>query len=122
MPPLRPARTLALLLALVANLVATGVPVLHALAHEAEEAHHPSPEHPALPQVDHGHDEIHAEALHDAGVLVKRQVLDLACILPGEVETPGSFSSTARLQHRPALPLTSRAPPTTDSARAPPTR
>ena len=117
-PPL--ARALAVLLALVANLIAVGVPVLHALAHEMAEAHHPSPELPAGPQVDHGHDEVHADALHDERVLTKRQAIDLAFILPAEAEAPTALTSAARIKHRPPSRLASRAPPGSDLARAPP--
>ena len=118
--PLRFTRLLAVLLALVANLIATGVPVLHALAHEVAEEHHPSPELPAVPQVDHAHDQVHADALHDERVLTKRQAIDLAFLSPAEAEEPASFTSPARITHRPALRLASRAPPNTDLARAPP--
>ena len=118
--PLRLARLLAVLLALVANLIAAGVPVLHALAHEVAEEHHPSSDLPAVPQVDHGHDKLHADALHEERVLNKRQAIDPAFLSPAEAEEPASFISPERITHRPALRLASRAPPSTDLARAPP--
>ena len=118
--PQRSARSLAVLLALVANLIAAGVPVLHALAHEAAEGHHPESELSGLSHAEHGHDEVHAEALHDERLVTNRHALDLAVVLPVDVEVPASFTSPARVTHRPALPLASRAPPATDLARAPP--
>lgn len=117
---LRSARSLAVLLALVANLVATGIPVLHALAHELAERGHSDAHHVDLAEIDHGHDTVHADALHDAQLLTKRQVVDLAFILPAAGEAVASFSSPARIQHRPPLRLASRAPPRGDLARAPP--
>ena len=111
-------RTFAVLMALVANLVAAGVPLLHAMAHEVAEEHHPAEGTGAA--VEHGHDEVHPESLHDAQLLVKRHSIDLSFIVPLAVREMIAFSAPATVQHRPALRLVPRAPPTPGLARAPP--
>jgi hypothetical protein len=113
-------RTLAVVLALAANLVAAGVPVLHAVAHEVAEGHRPDPEAAALAQIDHGHDEVHPASLHEERAPIKRPTLDFSFVLPDEAQKPVAFAAPATTRHRPVLRVISRAPPRTDPARAPP--
>jgi hypothetical protein len=113
--------------ALFATLIATGVPLLHALAHEhaREHAHahrydHADPHHHTPSGSGEEHDEIHPGSLHDEGLIVPRPGLDLAvasfpesslgttALVVAEVPSPGSSS------------LHSRAPPHASPARAPP--
>ena len=114
----RACRPIALAMALVANLFAAGVPVLHAFAHELAEPHHAAESRGA--EVDHGHDEIHPASLHDEQLVVKRLSIDLSFLVPAGVKGIVAFTAPATLQHRPALRLVSRAPPGSDLARAPP--
>ena len=118
--PARLLRSVAVFLALVANLVAAGVPVLHAMAHEFAEEHHPAPEAETLAHIEPGDHADHAASLHDERVLIKRQPIDLAFTLPAATAEPSVFTAPAAVSHRPALRVSSRAPPTADLARAPP--
>jgi hypothetical protein len=121
-------RALFAVLALVANLFATGIPLLHALAHEhghreahahgCERAH--GGEHHAPTCHREEHDEIHPASLHDEYLVVPRAGLDLAPTLLSE-----SFLEPALVRADTApIPATStlrsRAPPHTSHARAPP--
>ena len=114
-------RTLPALLALAANLIAAGVPVLHVLAHSGHDVEY----HPVLTAVadhaDHGHGQVHPDALHDEAA-------------PKTPASPGGFfvepasrvSLQASIRERREAPvapprrLASRAPPPGDPARAPP--
>jgi hypothetical protein len=116
------------LLALVANLVATGVPLLHALAHEHghREAHAHGHEHshegshhsPSC----HGeeHDEIHPASLHDECLVVPRAALDLASTLPSQSFLEPVLVRLDTAPFRTTATLRSRAPPLASPARAPP--
>jgi hypothetical protein len=123
-------RALSVVLALVANLFATGVPLLHALAHEHEhahrEAHAAGHEHPhegghhEPSRQREEHDGIHPAALHEECLVVPRAKLDPAPALRSEsLREPVSVAVEA-----PASPATvtlrSRAPPRATPARAPP--
>jgi hypothetical protein len=120
-------RTLFVLLALVANLIATGVPLLHALAHEHghREAHahgheHPGQDHHAPSCQGEEHDEIHPASLHDECLVVPRAGLDLtATLIPGSAFEPVTLAVTVA-PFLAASALHSRAPPRTTPARAPP--
>jgi hypothetical protein len=119
--------SLFVVLALVANLFATGVPLLHALAHEHahREAHaygheHAHQDHHAPSHHGEEHDEIHPASLHDEYLVVPCAGLDIVVAPIPEslleptalvrVEAPVVVSSA----------LHSRAPPRTTPARAPP--
>jgi hypothetical protein len=122
-------RALFVLLALVANLVATGVPLLHALAHEHghghREAHAQGHEH--AHEGDHApsrhgeeHDEIHPASLHDEWLVVPRAGLDFAAaLIPGSSLEPIALLVVVA-PFLAASALHSRAPPRTTPARAPP--
>lgn len=117
---LRALRVATTALALVANLFATSVPVLHALVHEREARHHEAPAAAGAATFDHGHDPAHADALHDELVLVKRQPLDLFFIaLVGGIDAV-LVTETRVVSSDPSYALPSRAPPASDLARAPP--
>lgn len=120
----RTGRLLLASLALVANLVATGIPVLHAWAHAVADAHHGAEtHHPALAEagaIGHSHDEVHPAALHGDSLLVHRTVFDLSLALPAPpVEIERSATGTL-LPFHPVAPMSSRAPPSPGQARAPP--
>lgn len=105
-------------LALVANLIAVGVPVLHAWAHKFGHGHDVALA--AAAEVDHPHDEVHPLALHDDCVLVHRSVLDLAPGLPVEPADLASHVIRRDPPTDPVAPALSRAPPAPTQARAPP--
>jgi hypothetical protein len=118
-------RTVFVLLALVANLVATGVPLLHALAHEHWEAHargheHAGQDHHAPSCQGEEHDEIHPASLHDECLVVPRAALDFtaAPIPTSSLEPIAPLVVVAPFLA--ASALHSRAPPRTTPARAPP--
>ncbi len=124
---LRCGRTLFVVLALVANLFAISVPLLHALAHEHahEEAHagghdHEHARHPAPSGQDEEHDEIHPASLHDECVVVSRAGLDLAVALIPDSSIELIALVVAEAPFVTASALHSRAPPRTYPARAPP--
>ena len=114
-------RTLLVCLALVANLIAAGTPLLHAAAHDLHGDHHDVLASVATLQgADHGHDEVHAPSLHDDAVLVKQAAPDflfVAPALPVSLELSGPERTVA---FHPVPRLPSRAPPPGDPARAPP--
>lgn len=104
--------------ALVANLIAAGVPVLHAWAHDVGHAHEVIVTVPA--EVDHPHDEVHPLALHDECVLTHRVGLPLSPALPASrVEFASPVAEDVPDFH-PVPPVSSRAPPGRNHARAPP--
>ena len=119
-------RTLVVLLGLAANLIAAGVPLLHAFLHELHEAgYHDAHEvelalHSGATETDHSDSDIHPQALHDESRLVKRDAMvfvfpTLAVALPEPVESEIEY-----LTSEPPGALRSRAPPPGDPARAPP--
>ena len=105
-------------LALVANLVAAGVPVLHAWAHEVAESHHPHALE--VEAVEHSHDEVHPGALHADCLVVHRIAFDLAVALPMPSVELETFVTEGALAFHPVAPMSSRAPPSPGQARAPP--
>lgn len=117
-------RILLALLALVANLIAAGVPVLHAAAHAAHEGdpHHEDAPfgQPALDHTDHDHDAIHPAALHDEGSPKGRS--SVVFVFPAAADLPQLPVTVAERRDIPIpVPrLSSRAPPPGDPARAPP--
>ena len=110
----------ALAMALVASLFAAGVPVLHAMAHELAEVHHPAEALTTGSELEHGHDEVHPASLHDEQLLIKRHSLDLSFTVPAPAKELTTFVAPATIQHRPAVRLASRAPPSSDLPRGPP--
>jgi hypothetical protein len=121
-------RTLFAVLALVANLFAISVPLVHALAHEhAHEegrtgAHeHERAGHPAPSGHDEEHDEIHPTSLHDECLIVPRVGHDLAAgLVPESGNEPVALLVVAEAPFVESSALHSRAPPRTAPARAPP--
>lgn len=120
----RAGRAALAMLALVANLIAAGVPVLHAWAHDAHAlAHEVEPAHGAaavVPEADHPHEEVHPLALHEECLLVHRAALNLALALPAAPVQFESLHTDETPAFHPVSPVASRAPPSGDHARAPP--
>lgn len=111
-------------LALVANFIAAGVPVLHAWAHQHHSLfHHEDAGHPVeavVPDGEHPHEDVHPLALHDDCLLAQRDAQHLALALPAPgVELPILLTEEASAHH-PVSPVASRAPPSAARARAPP--
>ncbi|MDT8437057.1 MAG: hypothetical protein RRA92_09920 [Gemmatimonadota bacterium] len=105
-------------LMLAANLIATGVPVIHAWAHEAAHGHAPALS--AAAGVDHPHEEIHGSALHDDDLLLHRAAPVFALAAPTScADIARRVVEGASIRH-PAPPATSRALPGSDRPRAPP--
>jgi hypothetical protein len=105
-------------LALTANLVAVGVPLLHAWAHELADSHHA---HGAeVEGADHSHDDVHPEALHADGLVAHRVAFDLALALPMHEPELVTIVTRAAVRFQPVAPMSSRAPPSPGQARAPP--
>ena len=115
----RTRRAFAATVALAANLLAAGVPVVHAMAHEIAEASHPAEAVGSRATLSHEHDEVHPASLHDEQ-LIKRHSVDLAFVVPAATTEITAFVAPATIQHRPARRLASRAPPTSDLPRGPP--
>jgi hypothetical protein len=120
-------RALFVVLALVANLVATGVPLLHALAHEHahREAHahgqeHAHQDHHAPSGHGDEHDEIHPASLHDECLVVPRAGFAFAVALIPESSPEPIALVVAEAPFVESSALHSRAPPRTTPARAPP--
>lgn len=114
----RLARAVFASLALLANLVAAGVPVLHAWAHEVADSHHaPAAE---METLDHSHDEVHPGALHSDSLGVQRVAFDLAAALPVPSPELDGFLAEAERAFPPVVLRSSRAPPSPGQARAPP--
>lgn len=105
-------------LALVANLIAAGVPVLHAWAHEGAHGHEVVAS--AQGVVDHSHDEVHPPALHDECLLTQRAPLDVALALPVSPFLVEPLGRETAMVINAVAPVASRAPPGHDQARAPP--
>ena len=105
-------------LALVANLVAAGVPVLHGWAHEMAESHHA--DGGEVEAIEHSHDEVHPVALHADCLVVHRIAFDLAMALPMQPVEIETLVTEAALAFHPVAPMSSRAPPSPGQARAPP--
>ena len=115
--PLRLGRVLFVSLALVANLVAAGVPVLHGWAHAPDHGHAVAT---AAAEVDHPHDEGHPPTLHDECLLTHRPGLDRALALPTAGLELVSLVRPEAPSFCPVAPAPSRAPPSPGQARAPP--
>ena len=111
-------RALAACLALVANLIAAGVPVLHAWAHEIRHHHDGAEAVPA--EADHPHDEVHPLALHDEGLLTHRSGPDLTLALAAPRFKLDGYGVNEAPPIHPVPPAASRAPPGPATARAPP--
>lgn len=107
-------------LALAATLFAAGVPVLHAMAHNLAEEDHPAEAMATGPEVEHPHDEVHPASLHEELRLIKRHLVDFSFTVPAAAKELTAFVAPANIQHRPAVRLASRAPPTSDLPRGPP--
>ena len=105
-------------IALVANLVAAGVPVLHGWAHEVADSHHAHATE--VEAVEHSHGEVHPEALHADCLVVHRLAFNLALALPVQSLRIEIFVAEASIAFRPVAPMSSRAPPSPGQARAPP--
>lgn len=116
--PVRLGRVLIASLALVANLIAAGVPVLHAWAHEV--AHHHEAASTEASEVDHPHDQVHPPALHDECILAHRAPLHLGFAIPAAPLALESIESEEIATIHPVRPVASRAPPGQVHARAPP--
>lgn len=115
-------RLLPALLALTANLIAAGVPLLHAAAHREHGASHHAAEMTALAATDHsdhGHGEIHPPALHDHGAL-SRGSIGFSFIVVADLPVLPVTLHERRDTPIPVPRLSSRAPPPGDPARAPP--
>lgn len=121
-------RLLVACLALVANFIAAGVPVLHTFAHDA---HFTSADHHSAAvdvhgaelherEAGHDHDQAHAASLHDECVALKRVAVDLDFLVPVRFALPGEPETDRVVPKRPVQRLSSRAPPPGDPARAPP--
>jgi hypothetical protein len=120
------ARTLVVLLGLVANLIAAGTPLLHAVLHELHEREDHHGEQLELAwslaptDADHPGSDVHPQALHDEARVIKRDFVLFALpavelTLDEPVETEVEF-----LASEPPGSLRSRAPPPGLPARAPP--
>lgn len=118
-PPLRLGRALLVSLALVANLIAAGMPVIHAWVHEFGHHHHDTV-WSAPAEVDHPHEEVHPLALHEECLLTHRAPLDLAVALPASGFALEIFGKADVAEFHPVQPVASRAPPGHNHARAPP--
>lgn len=116
--PSRLGRALTVSLALVANLIAAGVPVLHAWAHEVGHGH--GDVVTAQAAVDHTHDEVHPPALHDECLLTHRGALDVATALPASHLVLEPLGALVMPGIHAVAPVASRAPPGHHPARAPP--
>ena len=121
-------RLLAACFALVANLFAAGVPVLHGFAHDAdvgrEQHHHAAAYHHGAElhaeEAGHGHGRAHAASLHDECVAVKRAAVDAAVLTVCRSAALVLPATDREVPLRPVERLSSRGPPPGDPARAPP--
>ena len=111
-------RVLLVSFALVANLIAIGVPVLHGWAHGGDHGHHEMVAEVGEPE--HSHGDVHPLSLHDDCLLIHRLALDLAPALPPARTEFVSFATPAAPAVHAVLPMSSRAPPAPGQARAPP--
>jgi hypothetical protein len=118
-------RTLLALLALAANLLAAGGPLLHAAAHlggHGEQEHAESSD--ALAGISHAHDDhgaLHPASLHDEASAVKsRGGNGFALVARADLPLLRIIPHERRDLPVPAPRLSSRAPPPGDPARAPP--
>lgn len=114
----RAGRALIASLALVATLIAAGVPVLHAWAHEFGQGHDDVVTGQAA--ADHAHDEVHPPSLHDECLLTHRASMDVALAPPASPLLVGPLGGDAAPVIHAVAPVASRAPPGHDRARAPP--
>jgi hypothetical protein len=123
----RHGRALFVVLALIANLFAISVPLLHALAHEYghRDTHshgheHAHEDHHVRSGQGDDHDEIHPASLHDECLAVPRAGLDFAVVPIPESSLEPVVLLVAEAPFVIESALHSRAPPRTTSARAPP--
>lgn len=106
-------------LAIAANLLATGTPLLHAALHDAHAED--TLVVAGADRVDHDHAEVHPPSLHDGAVLLRGTTADFVFVAPAPVARLNPLSATERLIVRPLVcGWTSRAPPPGNPARAPP--
>lgn len=142
-------RTATVCLALAANLIAAGVPVLHASAHAAHdgaqhaEAHAPEahesdthepeahaheepapvaaePVDDADPGADQGHGDVHPASLHDECISGKRAVFSFEWFVALPSFDPVIPTRSGGAPSRSIQRLSTRAPPPGTPARAPP--
>jgi hypothetical protein len=116
-----------MVLALIANLFAISVPLLHALAHEHghRDAHahgqeHAHQDHHVPSGQGDEHDEIHPASLHEEGLVIPRAALDFPVALIPETSPESAAVKVDVAPFVTASALHSRAPPWTTPARAPP--
>ena len=102
-------RVLIASLALVANLIAAGVPVLHAWAHEVVDVHHAHAE--VTERVEHSHEEVHPEALHADCLMVQRVAVDLGFALPMQPPDLVNFVTETTLSVHPVARALEILPP-----------
>lgn len=123
---LRLGHTLLIALALAANLIATGVPVMHALAHDRDHAQvhrqhrEPHPHTPSSGGHNQDHEEIHPAVLHDDWLVLPSIGLDnwfLISVMP--YHGPANVE-TKMAPPRDAPVILARAPPSVTLPRAPP--
>jgi len=116
-------RVLLVLLALAANLIAAGGPLLHAAAHLGGHAEH-AESADALAGVGHAHDDhgaLHPASLEDEVAAAKsRGGTELALAAAADLPLLRVTTHQRRDLPVPAPRLSSRAPPPGDPARAPP--
>ena len=114
-------RPLLVFLALAANLIAAGLPVLHAMAHLG---HHGEPHHAeavaAFAHTDHEHGAVHPEALHDDAGPRSGGGVSFAFLASVDLPVLHVALHERRDTPIPVPRLSSRAPPPGDPARAPP--
>ena len=121
-----PGRVLFVSLALIANLFAAGVPLLHALVHDRD-SHSHVPEHgafahpkPMSASVERPHDEIHPEVLHQDGQVLSRTSMNLGAAIPVQPFVPLFVLASSQPYAAAEATFLSRAPPGAATARAPP--
>ena len=111
------------LLALAANLLAAGVPLLHAAAHwHAEESHHAAVTSAiaVAEHADHEHDAVHTASLHDDATPQSRSAFSDAVLASPDLAPLAAVPHARRDSPIPVPLLLPRAPPPGDPARAPP--
>lgn len=119
-------RFLIVSLALVANLLAVGVPVLHAFAHERHAHAHDRGDHEAADSIglandnEHPHSEVHAAGLHEDMQVLPRTAVDFGAVAQPKPSTALFAVISSERSPVPEGILHSRAPPGDATARAPP--